>query len=177
MKKLPNYYVKDIFSIPLEFFINKNIKYVLSDLDNTLDAFDVYEPSDRVFNLKKKLNENGIELIIVSNNKGHRVNTYSNNLNVKYLSSAMKPFAHKLLNYLKENNIKLDECVLIGDQLLTDCKCGVNAKILTILTDPISKKDQWTTHFNRLIDKPLRKRLKKKKLLNYMEEKDYGKKN
>ena len=49
---------------------------------------------------------------------------------------------------------------------MTDIKSGNGAHIKTLLTEPIVKEDQWQTRFNRMFDKPVRKRLKKKNLLN-----------
>ena len=87
-----------------------------------------------------------------------------------------KPFKKKILKYISNNNLNKENVILVGDQLLTDVFCGNNAKIRVILTDPIVKKDQWTTRFNRLLDRPLRKRLRKKGVLEGVRI-DYDKKN
>ena len=58
-----------------------------------------------------------------------------------------------------------EEVILVGDQLLTDVFCGHNAGIKVILTDPICDNDQWTTKFNRLIDRPIREDMRKKGIL------------
>ena len=50
-----------------------NIKIILSDLDNTLDSYKILIPSSRVVELKNKLNENNIELVLISNNKEKRI--------------------------------------------------------------------------------------------------------
>ena len=110
--------------------------------------------------------ENNIELIIISNNKGPRVSKYSNSLGVRYLSKAGKPFPFKIRKYMRTNKIKPEEVIMVGDQLMTDIKSGNGAHIKTLLTEPIVDEDQWQTRFNRMFDKPVRKRLKKKKLLN-----------
>ena len=68
----PDFYATSIFDIDVSFFIDNGIKCVLSDLDNTLDAHDELTPSTRVVEFKEKLNQNGIELCIVSNNKAKR---------------------------------------------------------------------------------------------------------
>lgn len=159
---LPDFYSKDIFSIPNEFFLKNNIKCVLSDLDNTLDAFDILNPSNRVIELKKRLDSLGIELVIVSNNNEKHKGIYCKNLGIKGIFSCRKPFSKKILNFINELGYKKDEVVLIGDQLLTDVRCGKNGNIKVCLTEPIVKKDQWTTKFNRLIDRPIRKYLTKK---------------
>ena len=148
------------------FFVKNNIHFIFTDLDNTLDSFKQKEPTEKVITLKEKLLENNIELIIISNNKGPRVSKYSNSLGVRYLSKAGKPFPFKIRKYMRTNKIKPEEVIMVGDQLMTDIKSGNGAHIKTLLTEPIVDEDQWQTRFNRMFDKPVRKRLKKKKLLN-----------
>ena len=58
--------------------------------------------------------------------------------------------------------------MLVGDQLMTDTLAAKGAHIRIVLTEKIVKEDQFTTHFNRLLDRPIRKHLKKKgKLLDW----------
>lgn len=173
-KSIPTYYAKDIFSVKVDFFLKEGIKVILFDLDNTLDPFNVKEPTQRVFALKKNLEDANIKMYIISNNRGKRVSHYSKVLDVPYLSRAGKPFAKRLKNYLKEENIDLNSALLCGDQLMTDIPCGNKAHIRTMLFDPISPLDQLSTKINRLFDRPKRKRYIKKGLIKYLEE-DYGK--
>ena len=155
-------HAKSIYDIEIPFYSQMGIKYLLIDLDNTLDSYRIYYPTLPAINLIKDLRENGIIPIIVSNNKGKRVQTYASFLQVECISSAMKPFAKKIKSFLKASNIKHDKVMLIGDQLMTDVGAANAADIKAILTDKIVKEDQWTTRLNRFIDIPLRKKLKKK---------------
>lgn len=155
-------HAKSIYDIEIPFYSQMGIKYLLIDLDNTLDSYRIYYPTLPAINLIKDLRENGIIPIIVSNNKGKRVQTYASFLQVECISSAMKPFAKKIKSFLKASNIKHDKVMLIGDQLMTDVGAANAADIKAILTDKIVNEDQWTTRLNRFIDIPLRKKLKKK---------------
>ena len=155
-------HAKSIYDIEIPFYSQIGIKYLLIDLDNTLDSYRIYYPTLPAINLIKDLRENGIIPIIVSNNKGKRVQTYASFLQVECISSAMKPFAKKIKSFLKASNIKHDKVMLIGDQLMTDVGAANAADIKAILTDKIVNEDQWTTRLNRFIDIPLRKKLKKK---------------
>lgn len=155
-------HAKSIYDIEIPFYSQMGIKYLLIDLDNTLDSYRIYYPTLPAINLIKNLRENGIIPIIVSNNKGKRVQTYAHFLQVECISSAMKPFAKKIKSFLKASNIKHDTVMLIGDQLMTDVGAANAADIKVILTDKIVNEDQWTTRLNRLIDITLRKKLKKK---------------
>lgn len=156
----PDYYATSIFSIDVSFFVNKGIKCLLCDLDNTLDAFDELNPSQRVIELKKRLEKENIQLCIVSNNREKRKGIYCTRLGVKGIFSCRKPFAKRILSFINDLGYQKSEVMLVGDQLLTDVQCGKNAGIKVILTEPIVKKDQWTTKFNRLIDRPIRRHLK-----------------
>lgn len=164
-KIIPYAYASSIYDIEIDFFKQKNIQYLLTDLDNTLDSYRQKLPSPKVFALKKNLLDSGIEMIIVSNNSSRRVFTYAKALGVRCFSSLRKPFAYKLNKLLKEAKINKNNVMMIGDQVVTDVLAANGVKIKVILTDKLVKEDQFTTHFNRLLDRPLRKYLKKKNLL------------
>jgi predicted HAD superfamily phosphohydrolase YqeG len=60
--------------------------------------------------------------------------------------------------------------MMIGDQLITDVAAGNRAKLRCIYVDKLVKEDQPTTRFNRIFEKPKRKKLFKKHLLREWEE-------
>ena len=164
-KRIPFVHAKSIYDIDVDFFHKLGVKYVLADLDNTLDSYRTKLPGKAAIKLKEKLNKADIELIIISNNTGNRVSMYANALGVRYLNSVGKPFAKRLLKKLALLNVNKDEAIMIGDQVVTDITCANRAKIKSVLTDKLVKEDQITTRFNRLMDRPLRRSLKRKNLL------------
>ncbi|MCH5171643.1 MAG: YqeG family HAD IIIA-type phosphatase [Erysipelotrichales bacterium] len=167
---VPYCHATSIFDVDITFLKKINIKTILADLDNTLDSYKAMNPSLRVFDLKRKLEEVGIELIVISNNKEKRVKPYASALSVRYLYSTHKPLSKRLIKFLDSNNIDKNSVLFVGDQLLTDVVMCNNARIKVMLTEKIVKEDQWTTHFNRLIDCPIRHLLRKKnKLVDWKE--------
>lgn len=162
---IPFAHAESIFKIDLSFYQKLGIKYVFADLDNTLDSYKQATPLERAKNLKRELEKNAIELIIVSNNTGSRVQKYSKELGVRHFSSLAKPFSFKIKKIMKRANIKPESVVMIGDQIVTDISCANGAKIKSVLTEKLVPEDQPTTRFNRLFDNPLRKKLRKKNLL------------
>lgn len=165
-KILPKWYSKSIYDIDLKKLQSLNIKYILSDLDNTIVGYDVEEPTEKVVNLVNKLRENNLELIIVSNNNHKRLTKFCSPCNLKFLSSAKKPGSKKLSKFIKENNLNINECAFVGDQLLTDMWCANKAGCTTILVDPLQKKESIFTFINRRIDRVIRKRYFKQGKLN-----------
>lgn len=163
-------HAKSIFEIDIEFFKKYNVKTLLMDLDNTLDSYRLYTPTERSREFIQKLIDNGITPFIISNNRGKRVSSYANALGIEYLHSSAKPFGFRMKKLIKQRNWNVDELMMVGDQMLTDCGMANSANIRMILTDKIVKEDQWTTHFNRLFDRPMRKHLAKKgKLIDWRE--------
>lgn len=143
------------------------------DLDNTLDSYLCKKPSDRAIELIKNLKENGIDVIIISNNRHDRVQAYAEVLGVDFIWSTGKPFPFKINKFVKEHGLNKDNIMVVGDQLMTDVVAGKRAKIRTLLTEKLVKEDQPTTRINRIFDRPIRKRLNKKGLLVDWREK-YG---
>ncbi len=162
---VPDVYAKSIFEVPMDFYQSLGIKNVLIDLDNTLDSYRLFVPSPRSITLIKSLQAHGYHLYILSNNHGPRVASYANALGLPYLHSARKPLAFRVKKVLRENHFLAQETLLVGDQLLTDVLCAKKAGIRVMLTEKIVSEDQWTTHINRLFDRPIRRHLKKKGLL------------
>lgn len=164
-RHIPTFHAQNVYEIDLNKLVDLHIKYVFCDLDNTLDSYKQKTPSPRAVELVKKLKDLGIELIIVSNNTGPRVEKYASELGVTYFSRIGKPFPRKLNKIILEKGYSKDEIIIIGDQVVTDISFANKAGIKNILCEKLVKEDQPTTHFNRLFDRPLRKSLRKKNLL------------
>ena len=164
MKKIiPDFYAKSIYSLEPEFFINNGFNVVLSDLDNTLDAFDSLTPNQETIDYINKLLDKGIKVYIISNNRYKRVYPYASKLNLPFLNGARKPFGYKIKRFLKKENLDPSKVILVGDQILTDVLAAKSAKIKVCLTDQLVIRDQWCTYFNRKIDNHLRKKMIRKK--------------
>ena len=161
-KFIPFAHATSIYEIPVDFYKSQGVKLLLVDLDNTLDSYRLNVPTPRAVDLVKSLQETGLKVVIVSNNRGKRVQAYAHSIGLPCINSARKPFPWKIKRFLKENNYSQEETMLVGDQLITDVLAGRNAHIRVVLTEKIVKEDQWTTHINRLLDRPIRKHLKKK---------------
>lgn len=165
-KILPKWYSKSIYDIDLNKLKTLNIKYLLSDLDNTIVGYNIKEPTEKVYKFIERLKEKGIELIIISNNNHKRLTTFCSPCSIKFLSSTKKPSSKKLSKFLQENKLNVEECAFVGDQLLTDMWCANKTGCVSILVDPLQKKESIFTFINRRIDKRIRKRYAKNGKLN-----------
>ena len=161
----------NIYKININYFIDNKIKFILCDLDNTLESFDIKSPSEDAKNIIKKFNDLGIKLIICSNNSKERVGRYANELNVPFIYRCFKPSKKKINDYLIKNNINKNDCILIGDQFNTDVKCAIKLNIRCLFSEEIVKKNAFISKFNKFFEKFGIKRAYKKNLIIQMEDK------
>ncbi|MBP5091882.1 MAG: HAD-IIIA family hydrolase [Bacilli bacterium] len=169
-KYVPFAHAESIFVVEEAFYKANGIKVVLCDLDNTLGSVKEKEPSERVFDLIKRMNSWGIRFLICSNNTGGRVERFASKLGIQVASRMMKPLSFRVKAFLKKEGIDPKETLLVGDQIMTDVLCGNGAGIKVLLTEPISTIDPPWTRFNRIFDKPKRKKLLTRHLVPEWEE-------
>ena len=173
-KFIPFAHAQSIYEVPSDFFLNNGVKLLLIDLDNTLDSYRCHEPTERAIAKITEIKETGVQPFIVSNNREQRVKGYADKAGVGCIYSAHKPFSKRIRKFIEKQGVKAEEVMLVGDQLMTDVLAARGAHIRVLLTEKVVKEDQWTTHINRLLDRPIRKHLKKKgKLLDWRTK--YGK--
>lgn len=163
-KYIPDIYQKSIYAINYQKLLNQGIKCLLFDLDNTLVPPSIKEPNDKLKELFDELKKMGFKLIIFSNSPKKRLKPFKDILEVDCSASSKKPSKKKFLLVLSEYNFLINEVAIIGDQILTDVLGGNKVGILTILVNPVSKKDLLITKFNRIIEKRIIKKLSKKSL-------------
>jgi len=174
MKKfIPTYHAQSIYEVPLEFFKQNKIKNILIDLDNTLSSYKEHVATEKTKALINTIINEGFNVIIVSNNRGKRVATYAASLGVEFRADMRKPLIFKFKRLLSEKKFEKHATILVGDQLLTDVLVANRIGIKSMFVDKLVEEDQWTTKFNRLLERPIKKSLiKRKKLRNWRD--SYG---
>ncbi len=155
----PEYEFESINNIDSDFFKKENIRFLLLDVDNTLIGDNIPEPDENSIAFLKRLESEGIEFCLVSNNKKERLDSFNNQLNYRAIHRAAKPFAKKINRVIKEMNAPKEQTALIGDQIFTDVLAAKNAHIRMILVNPINK-DLENTFFKlkRMFEKLVYKR-------------------
>ncbi|ASK63124.1 hypothetical protein CFK37_13685 [Virgibacillus phasianinus] len=159
---LPNEHVKSVFDIHPAALKQRGIKGIITDLDNTLVAWDVKNATPEIINWFKQMKDHDITIMIISNNKQERVKIFAEPLDTPFVFSARKPLSHAFKTAANQMGLKKENIVVVGDQLLTDVLGGNFAGFYTILVLPIVQTDGKITQFNRKIER---------RILNYMRRK------
>jgi len=150
----PKVYVNSVYNIDLKKLKEtKKIKGIIVDLDNTLVAWGKKEVSQKIIDWVKEAKKLGLKICIVSNTNSKRVAELAKIFDIPYHSKYFKPFSIAFNNGLKILDTKKSETIVIGDQIFTDIFGGNRLKILTILVNPIVKKDSIGTFLHRNLEK------------------------
>lgn len=150
---LPNEHVKSIFEIKPEDLKQKGVKGIITDLDNTLVEWDRPLATPKLIEWFDSMRDHGILITIVSNNNETRVKSFSDPLQIPFISLARKPMSRSFRRAAEQMGIKREEAVVIGDQLMTDVLGGNRGGFHTILVVPVVQTDGFWTKFNRKIER------------------------
>lgn len=161
---IPDIYQKSIYTIDYQKLLNRGIKCLLFDLDNTLVPASIKIPNKKIKDLFNELKEKGFKIILFSNSPKKRLKIFKDELEVDCCASAFKPFSRKFLAILKAYNYNVSEVAIIGDQLLTDILGGNKVGITTILINPVSAKDAFVTKLMRHYEKRIIRKLRSNNL-------------
>lgn len=166
---LPDEHVNNIFDIRPEELKKKGIKGLITDLDNTLVAWNEPQMTPELVQWFAALRKSGIEAMILSNNSEHRVKAFSAPAQIPYIYRANKPLSYGFRRAMKRMNLTRDELVVVGDQIMTDVWGANKVGLHTILVAPIASSDAWTTKFNRRIERFILSRMRKRGWLKWEE--------
>lgn len=132
---------------------DRGFKAVFIDIDNTIT-----EPNTGIFNEEAlcfvdSIKKAGIRPIICSNNTKKRVENFIGNNEVDYCYFSLKPLPFKFWNVCSKYGYKPKECVVLGDQLLTDILGANLSGCYGIYSKQLQDKDTPLTRINRAIEK------------------------
>lgn len=167
---IPDFLADKAYELTPEFFKKLGVTTIITDLDNTIDNWRNYEPCEEAKKWVKSLKDNGLRVILASNSKSDRVLEYAKHLDVEVIPFCLKPSKRKIVNYVKSNNISSNEVAMVGDQIFTDTIVANNSGYIMILVEPLSTDDDWRTFFNRRMEKPIRRKVRDRKLSRHWEE-------
>lgn len=129
------------------------IAHIFMDIDNTLAPYYEKVADKNAIDFINELKKNGINVVLVSNNKKQRVKTFADSLNLDYEYFALKPFPFAYNRIAKRLNIRKTNVLCMGDQVLTDVIAARLANMRVYYTKPLVDKDSFSTKINRKIEK------------------------
>ncbi len=148
----PKFRFNRITDISGGFLKEKGIKNIILDIDNTLTYHDSQEVSEGVLNWISERKNEGIGLVLLSNNNHDRVSPFAKRIGLDFVPSAAKPLIKGYKKLLYQFEWKKEETASIGDQLFTDMLGANLSGVVSILVEPFHKEDGKFLRFKRVIE-------------------------
>lgn len=134
---VPDVMKDSIYELNPRMFKNRGVRFVMLDVDNTIAPYDNDSASDRLILWANAMKAAGLELFILSNNRGERPEKFAGELNIGYVKNAKKPFTGAALQVLEERGIPPREAAIVGDQIYTDALCAKCIGAMAVVVKPI----------------------------------------
>lgn len=140
----------------------KGIRFILSDIDNTLVTYDDPEPTPDVRAFFAMLAEQGVQIGFLSNNHADRVDTFNRSMGYTAIADAGKPGIKKAVEAMTAMGAVPENTMFLGDQLLTDAACARQLGLYTVIVPPIRDRTDLFNRAKRWIEKPYMRRYARK---------------
>lgn len=150
---IPELICETVYDIPTDFFIKNRVKLLILDIDNTLVTYDDESPTERNLDWFRTLESLGIQTAFVSNNSYERVSLYAKDLGCHFVADAKKPFCFGHKKLASALSVSPEDCICIGDQILTDVIAAHLFGSPAVLVSPIKDKTDAFMRFKRKIEK------------------------
>ena len=134
---------------------NHGIRFILSDIDNTLVTYDDEEPTADVLAFFRMLAENGIKIGFLSNNHADRVERFNAPLGLPAYPDAHKPLTKTAKQALAGLGVSPAAAASLGDQIFTDLLCARFCGMQALIVPPIRDKRSFFWRFKRAMERPI----------------------
>ncbi|MBQ9940671.1 MAG: YqeG family HAD IIIA-type phosphatase [Clostridia bacterium] len=150
----PDYYFDDIYSATPEMFLERGIKGIIFDIDNTLAPYEEELPNDKICKYLSALDKAGFRIAFVSNNHKERVEKF--NIFGYYADyDAGKPSRRAISRAMLHLGTTPENTAFCGDQIFTDIYAGKRLGLFCVLVKPIKDKKTLFFKAKRMLEKPI----------------------
>lgn len=161
-----NYLVPDLVldsfrDVTPELLSSHGIRFILSDIDNTLVTYGDAVPTPDVLAFFDMLKACGVQIGFLSNNHADRVDTFNRELGYIAVADAGKPGIRKAKEAMAKMGAAPENTMFLGDQLLTDAACAKQLGLFTVIVPPIKDRTDLFNKSKRVIEIPYMRKYKK----------------
>ena len=163
MRLTPDLILPSFDGLTVEFLKEKDIRYLILDVDNTLIPYEETKPRPQVCTWLEELKEAGVAVSFVTNNHKPRLEAFNASLGYPAFANSAKPFRRNMKKAMRAMGADAAHTANMGDQIFTDVWAGRRMKLFTVLVPPIKDKRDLFTRFKRFLERPYKRAYYKKK--------------
>lgn len=151
-KFFPDLMVERVHDVHIDLLIEKDIRGLILDIDNTLVASSVKDADKGIIDWIIKTKNAGMKVCIVSNASKKRVTRFNKKLKLFAVHRAYKPANKAFIEAADNMGTRVEQTAVIGDQIFTDIYGGNRLKMFTVLVKPIHKSEIFLVRMKRFIE-------------------------
>lgn len=149
----PDCRIKSVYDYDFVALYNKGYRLIIFDIDNTLVEHGM-PATQRAVMLFKRLKDIGFKTCLISNNSRQRVQSFYESVKADdFIAKAHKPNKSGYLLCIKNAGEKIETTAFFGDQLFTDIYGAKRLGILSIVVNPIDKREELQIVLKRLLER------------------------
>lgn len=130
------------------------IRGLMLDLDNTLTTHDNPAPAEGVLSWIGLMRQAGIAMMIVSNNRPHRVQPFAAALGLPFVAEGAKPLPRGFRLAQKRMQLSFSQLAVVGDQIFTDILGANLCGVKSIYVRPIQYENKGFLRVKRWLERP-----------------------
>lgn len=138
---MPDLMLRDVTRVDKALLDANGLRGLILDVDNTLTEHGSQYVRPQVEQWLRRMSDQGIRLIIVSNNTRSRVQPFASRLGLDFVAMGCKPLTMGLSRAQKQMGLPTQEVGVVGDQIYTDVVGGNLKGMYTILVTPFVVED------------------------------------
>lgn len=165
----PQLYLPSVYALRADRLLDKGIKGIIIDLDNTIIPWGEYE-RDATAHARQRgwfdsLRQAGFRLCILSNNQGEKVTGLAADFGINIVTGAGKPRRAAYWRAMRLLGTQPETTAMIGDQVFTDILGGNRLGLYTILVVPLTRREFFGTRLARAAERRVLAHLQAKGML------------
>lgn len=133
----PDQEVRSVHHVDYEQLAEMGKEGIIFDLDNTLGPWRSDQFDQEILDLFSRLQGLGFKVGILSNGSGKSIRPLLEEMSYPVIFHASKPRRSGFRKMLSDLDVRPEEAVMVGDQLLTDVLGANRANIYSILVKPV----------------------------------------
>ena len=138
----PTRRLRRIWEITKSMLDDMGVTALILDVDNTLTTHNNPHPDEKVLEWLRVIRQQGIRLVLVSNNRSRRIRPFAEMLGLEYTANALKPLGKGFRQAARRVDARPGEIGVVGDQVFTDVLGGNLFGAKTILVEPMEEEDK-----------------------------------
>ena len=155
----PDFRIKHLYDLSAKWLKRNGYQKIVVDIDNTLLPRDKNLVSPRMMTWIRQLQQQGINIALISNNGGDRIKGIVRQTHLGAVMRAAKPLPVSYNRIVK--GMGGGKILFVGDQLLTDVLGAKFAGQTVVWVESLGGKEHFITRMNRKLERFFANRLEK----------------